>query len=369
MELKVWVEGVARVVCGVSLATSCQDVVVALARATGRTGRYLLVLKLRGAERHLVADDHPVQLLAWLGQSATDVRFVLQRVGPSLAGGPAGQELLHRPGSAEPLLLEPVGPHGSSTLPRRTEPRATPEPRASPVSALDTCQSARRSSSSSSSLSSLSSSSSSSSYKDELFRRTLQQQRRLQDLEVQLQSLEQEVWERERSSPGAPGLVPGQMEELELELTAQWQRQLQAEVDRERDMQRHLQQLRSSMQRRSAQVDELQARSAHLETDLHHLVRTQQDELWRPLKQELQHRLQQAEELEASLAHSQGALQAAELKLQKRRQTVEELNKELRQIQLQHFILQSGAGELQLSNAGILEQPGGSLTWRDDRVT
>lgn len=40
---------------------------------------------------------------------------------------------------------------------------------------------------------------------------------------------------------------------------------------------------------------------------------------------------------------------------------MEELNKELRQIQLQHFILQSGAGELQLSNSGILEQPGGSL--------
>lgn len=35
MELKVWVEGVARVVCGVSLTTSCQDVVVALAQATG----------------------------------------------------------------------------------------------------------------------------------------------------------------------------------------------------------------------------------------------------------------------------------------------------------------------------------------------
>lgn len=184
MELKVWVEGVARVVCGVSVATSCQDVVVALARATGeslavpeeqlrsllvllkpspplisagRTGRYLLILKLRGAERHLVADDRPLQFLAWLGQSATDVRFVLQRVGPGLAGGPAGQELLHWPGSAEPPLLEPVGPHGSSTLPRRTEPRATPEPRASPVSVLDTCQSAQRSSSSLSSFSSSSS--------------------------------------------------------------------------------------------------------------------------------------------------------------------------------------------------------------------
>lgn len=70
------------------------------------------------------------------------------------------------------------------------------------------------------------------------------------------------------------------------------------------------------MQRCSAQVDELQASSACLETDLCKLVHTQQDELWRPLKQELQHRQQQAEELEASLAYNQGALQAAELRLQ-----------------------------------------------------
>lgn len=53
--------------------------------------------------------------------------------------------------------------------------------------------------------------------------------------------------------------------------------------------------------------------------------------------------------------------EASAVCLQERRQVVEELNKELRQIQLQHFILRSGAGELQLSNAGILELPGGSL--------
>lgn len=35
MELKVWVEGVLRVVCGLSLSTSCQDVVITLAQAIG----------------------------------------------------------------------------------------------------------------------------------------------------------------------------------------------------------------------------------------------------------------------------------------------------------------------------------------------
>lgn len=37
MELKVWVDGVARVVCGLSPSTSCRDVVVALAQAIGES--------------------------------------------------------------------------------------------------------------------------------------------------------------------------------------------------------------------------------------------------------------------------------------------------------------------------------------------
>lgn len=36
MELKVWVDGVQRVVCGVSEVTTCQEVVVALAQAIGK---------------------------------------------------------------------------------------------------------------------------------------------------------------------------------------------------------------------------------------------------------------------------------------------------------------------------------------------
>lgn len=89
-------------------------------------------------------------------------------------------------------------------------------------------------------------------------------------------------------------------------------------------MRRRLQQIHTSMQDHSGQIDELQARSAHGEQDLQDTVHrqsslvgtTQQDELWRPLKQELQHRLQQAEELETSLAHTQRELQAADEKLQ-----------------------------------------------------
>lgn len=37
MELKVWVEGVVKVVCGLSLSTSCQEVVITLAQAIGKS--------------------------------------------------------------------------------------------------------------------------------------------------------------------------------------------------------------------------------------------------------------------------------------------------------------------------------------------
>lgn len=35
MELKVWVDGVQRIVCGVTEFTTCQEVVIALAQAIG----------------------------------------------------------------------------------------------------------------------------------------------------------------------------------------------------------------------------------------------------------------------------------------------------------------------------------------------
>lgn len=78
-----------------------------------------------------------------------------------------------------------------------------------------------------------------------MFRTILQQQRKLQDLEIELQALEKEteVWERERSSATVLTLVTEEeLEDLEQRLRQnaailmhrkQWQEQLQAEMDRE----------------------------------------------------------------------------------------------------------------------------------------
>ncbi|KAL6113684.1 uncharacterized protein ACO6RY_11902 [Pungitius sinensis] len=348
MELKVWVEGVVRVVSGLSLTTSCQDVVIALAQSLGRTGRYILIVKLRGKERQLLAEDCPLQHLSQLGQMAPEVHFVLRRTGPSRGDGRGTPDTERR----EPAHLKRTW---------ATSPRASPEPRASPVSFPDPH----------------------SFPKEEVFRQVLQQQRRLQDLENQLWSLEKmaEVWEQEESSArdhGPTVVWEAELEDLErllrqneadLMLGLRWEEELQAEVDREEDLQRDLQQLHTSMEDHAHQMEELQARSAQLEQEVQlkeHRPSSRADsrppeEALRPLKQELRYRWQQGEDLEAALSETQRDLQAAEENLQGRREMIEELNKELRQCKLQQFILQTGAPppepltDLYLSSAGIMD--------------
>ena len=78
MELKVWVEGIQRVICGVTEHTTCQDVVLALATATCKTGRFTLVEKWRGNERVLSPSEIPVEVLHKWGEYATDVQFILR---------------------------------------------------------------------------------------------------------------------------------------------------------------------------------------------------------------------------------------------------------------------------------------------------
>uniref|UniRef100_A0A8C6WSE9 Ras-associating domain-containing protein n=1 Tax=Neogobius melanostomus TaxID=47308 RepID=A0A8C6WSE9_9GOBI len=83
MDLGVWVEGSRRVVCGLSLHTSVQDVVIALAQDLGQTGRYVLTLQLHGSERQLLKDERPLQELSMLGHNSRDAQFILRRTRPS----------------------------------------------------------------------------------------------------------------------------------------------------------------------------------------------------------------------------------------------------------------------------------------------
>lgn len=79
MELKVWVDGIQRVVCGVTESSTCQDVVYALAHATGQTGRFTLIEKWRNSERLLAPHEQPLKVLTKWGEYANDVHFVMRK--------------------------------------------------------------------------------------------------------------------------------------------------------------------------------------------------------------------------------------------------------------------------------------------------
>lgn len=68
-------------VCGASTTTTCQDIVFALAHATGQTGRFILIEKWRNNERVLAPNDRPLASLAKWGEYSNDVSFVMKRSG------------------------------------------------------------------------------------------------------------------------------------------------------------------------------------------------------------------------------------------------------------------------------------------------
>lgn len=91
MELKVWVEGIQRIVCGVTEVTTCQDVVFALAHATGKTGRFTLIERWRNNERLLAPHENPLKILMKWGEYSSDVQFILQRSEQKKDPGGQGQ--------------------------------------------------------------------------------------------------------------------------------------------------------------------------------------------------------------------------------------------------------------------------------------
>ncbi|XP_067269995.1 ras association domain-containing protein 8 [Pseudorasbora parva] len=83
MEVKVYVEGVQRIVCGVTEKTTCQEVVIALAQALGRTGRYTLREKFKEYERNVSPDELLLESLEKYGEQAKEVQLTLKHIGPT----------------------------------------------------------------------------------------------------------------------------------------------------------------------------------------------------------------------------------------------------------------------------------------------
>lgn len=77
-DFRVWVDGVERVVRGANEETTCENILLALASATGKLGRFALVEKWRDLERTLPREAKPLKCLQMWGKQASEVKFVLK---------------------------------------------------------------------------------------------------------------------------------------------------------------------------------------------------------------------------------------------------------------------------------------------------
>ncbi|XP_053283189.1 ras association domain-containing protein 8 [Pleuronectes platessa] len=370
MELKVWVDGVVRVVCGLSEETSCQDVVIALAQAIGQTGRYVLIQRLRDTERQLLATEKPLESLAKLGQHGSEVQFFLRRTGPSSSDGPGSKPdratPLPLPMLSEPEPLKRSQPKkaltfnlGPSTSPRaksnqyKRSPRDSPEQRASPSPSPSPVSPHVPSPSPSPPIGPS---------KEEVFRKVLQQQERLRAIEAQLEGLEidSNTWDRPYPSPcPSPASDTRLQEEVdtleqvmrrnqaELAHEQYWEEELQAEVDKERGMRRKLGELHAKLDDCGRRLHEFSVRSAQLEQDIQRESQTEAtangpEESLDVVKSELHSQERQGSEMEERLSETDKTLGKAASLLQAKQDELEELNKELRQCNLQQFIQQAG---------------------------
>lgn len=390
MELKVWVDGVQRVVCGVTEATTCQEVVIALAQAIGRTGRYTLVEKWRDTERHLAPHESPVASLNTWGQYAGDVQLILHRTGPSLTERP--------PSEGPPLRGPERGLHRQSLPPlaklrhpndrslRRREPRrksltftggprglrdilsggrageaeakrrlanggnhhhhhaATAAPGPGPTG-LWGC------------------------HMEDVVRLVGLQRETLDVLEKRLEAYEAELqaWGEGRGGRvGGGGDPVGLMEEIlrlerrvrknevEMEEEEFWASELQIEMESERQLEERLQELRDRLQGCELDIEERMSLVQGVEAGLEEekLQRERQEtqrvseaetraQVLR-VRTELKVQERQSVQLDSSCRAVERSLGQNTKRLQDMQHDLEQLTKELRQVNLQQFIQQTG---------------------------
>lgn len=335
-----------------------------MARAIGQTGRYVLIQRLREKERQLLPHECPVDSLAKCGQYASDVQFILQRTGPSLTERPSSDNAPQVPERTFVRASLPIKPRPVSTeVPRPRHPKKSLTFNLGPVASSDLLAKNRprqpkkdagglRDGAAGGPLS-----------KEELFKTVLHQQEHLHSLEVQGDTLETDIrhWEygqgclQEDEVRHLEQVI--RQNESELDEEDFWQKELRAEKECERERQEKVRGLRATMEEYTWKIHELMAKTEALEREIQREIADRAkrakeappqspgdlEEMAAKMKRDLEAKAKQSSQLESSLAMVAKALGEAEQNLQAQNQELEDLNKELRQCNLQQFIQQTGA--------------------------
>ncbi|XP_077090336.1 ras association domain-containing protein 8b [Siphateles boraxobius] len=360
MELKVWVDGVQRIVCGVTEVTTCQEVVIALAQAIGRTGRYTLIEKWRETERHLAPHENPVVSLNKWGQYASDVQLVLQRTGPSLSERPtsdtsarAPERSLYRQSLPPMAKLRPTA--NDRSLKRREPKRKSLTFTGGAKGLRDIFGKSREGETKQRTVNTIRSSTPAPT--QELSLLVQLQKDKLHILEQKLQRCETEL-QQQLTEEEEEELVELEQQvrrnEAEMKEHEFWENELQIEQDNEGQLRAQLQELRSRVQECEEQLGEYLTRIQCMEAGLE-AERLQQELMETRIademevqsrldkaRTELDMQVQKAARLESNCRAVELSLGQSNIRLQEREQELEQLTKELRQVNLQQFIQQTG---------------------------
>ncbi|XP_011611702.1 ras association domain-containing protein 8b isoform X1 [Takifugu rubripes] len=380
MELKVWVDGVQRIVCGVTEFTTCQEVVIALAQAIGRTGRYTLIEKWRETERHLAPHENPVLSLNKWGQYASDVQLILQRTGPSASERPTsdGRARVPERGLYRQSLppLAKLRPSGTDRSLKRREPKRksltftggarglrdifgksrdgeAKQPQQRSVS-LNLCR-----------VGGVGGASVPGSPARELSRLVQLQRDKLQALESRLLGCEAEMqdWDDSTGKVDQGGNLEDEvllLEQLvrrndkEMEEEEFWHNELLIEQESEQQLRVKLAELQGCVRDCEAKLEQYLARIERMEAGVEQEQLQQEAELnqevneeevesqMEKVKAELEVQSQHTARLESSCRALERSLGQSGKRLQEKEQELEQLTKELRQVNLQQFIQQTG---------------------------
>ncbi|XP_034719178.1 ras association domain-containing protein 8b isoform X2 [Etheostoma cragini] len=380
MELKVWVDGVQRIVCGVTEFTTCQEVVIALAQAIGRTGRYTLIEKWRETERHLAPQENPVVSLNKWGQYASDVQLILQRTGPSVSERPTFDVRARVPErgfyrqSLPPLAK--LRPSGTDRSLKRREPKRKSLTFTGGAKGLREIFGKSRDAEAkqpqqrgvSLNLSRVGGGGVTSlpgSPARELSKLVQLQRDNLQALESRLLGCEAELrdWDEATGMADEGENLEGELllleqqvrrNDAEMEEEEFWQNELQIEHESERQLRQQLVKLQGCVRDCEAKLSEylahiqsmeggLEQERMQQEAELNQRVNEEevQDQLEK-LRAELEMQSQHTARLESSCRTLERSLGQSSLRLQEKEQELEQLTKELRQVNLQQFIQQTG---------------------------
>ncbi|KFW89398.1 Ras association domain-containing protein 7, partial [Phalacrocorax carbo] len=327
MELKVWVDGIQRVVCGVSEQTTCQEVVIALARAIGEPSLSAGGMLLCGWKR--LPRGCPS---AGCGQYANDVQFILRRTGPSVAERPSSEGTPQAPERTFIRASLPIKPRPAGTdAPRSREPKKSMTFNLGPAGSSDPFAMSRWRHQVREGMD-LEGDGVVQPSKEELFRRVLRQQEQLHSLEAPGGTLEEdEILYLEH-------LV--RRNETELGEEEFWQSELRLEKECERERQERVRSLRASLEEYTQRIYELSARTEALQEEIqwemaerakrgketHAPSPTELEDMAAKMKRDLEAKVKQGTQLESNLASVEKALEEAERNLQVYRTVFKQLH-------------------------------------------